>query len=39
MTLVLDESEDISVDLLTPILASLKKDTEVCYHLCEFLFF
>ncbi|KAG7965552.1 hypothetical protein I3843_08G006900 [Carya illinoinensis] len=28
MTLVLEESEDISLDLLTPILASVKKDNE-----------
>ncbi|XP_061346896.1 sister chromatid cohesion protein PDS5 homolog C-like isoform X2 [Gastrolobium bilobum] len=28
MTLVLEESEDISLDLLSPILASLKKDNE-----------
>ncbi|KAJ1396294.1 Armadillo-type fold [Sesbania bispinosa] len=29
MTLVLEESEDISLDLLSPILASVKKDEEV----------
>lgn len=29
MSLVLEESEDISVDLLSPILASVKKDNEV----------
>lgn len=30
MTLVLEESEDISLELLAPILASVKKDNEVC---------
>lgn len=30
MTLVLEESEDISADLLSPILACVKKDNEVC---------
>lgn len=29
MTLVIEESEDISLDLLSPILASVKKDNEV----------
>jgi len=29
MTLVLEESEDISLDLLSPLLASIKKDNEV----------
>lgn len=29
MTLVLDESEDISPDLLAPLLATVKKDNEV----------
>ncbi|RDX77938.1 Sister chromatid cohesion protein PDS5-like B-B, partial [Mucuna pruriens] len=29
MTLVLEESEDISLDLLSPVLASIKKDNEV----------
>lgn len=31
MTLVLEESEDIAPELLTPILASVKKDNEVSY--------
>lgn len=29
MALVIEESEDISLELLTPILASVKKDDEV----------
>lgn len=29
MTLVLEESEDISVELLSPLLASVKNDNEV----------
>ena len=29
MTLVIEESEDVSLDLLTPILGVLKKDNEV----------
>lgn len=29
MTLVLEESEDIALELLTPILDSVKKDNEV----------
>lgn len=29
MTLVIEESEDISPDLLSPILATLKRDNEV----------
>lgn len=32
MTLVIEESEDISVELLTPILECLRKDNEVRYH-------
>lgn len=32
MTLVLEESEDISIELLSPILASVKRDNEVCYY-------
>ena len=31
MTLVLEESEDISVELLTPLLASVKNDDKVSY--------
>jgi hypothetical protein len=31
MALVIEESEDISLELLTPILASVKKDNEVNY--------
>jgi hypothetical protein len=31
MTLVLEESEDISIELLTPMLANVKKDNEVTY--------
>lgn len=31
MTLVIEESEDISTELLSPILASVKKDNEVNY--------
>lgn len=30
MTLVLEESEEVSLELLTPLLASVKKDNEVC---------
>jgi hypothetical protein len=33
MTLVIEESEDISLELLTPILDSVKKDNEVNYTL------
>ena len=34
MSLVLEESEDISVELLSPILDSVKKDNEViCFEL------
>lgn len=29
MTLVIEESEDVSLDLMTPILGVLKKDNEV----------
>lgn len=32
MTLVLEESEDVSLELLTPILASLKKCNEVANY-------
>lgn len=38
MTLVLEESEDVSLELLTPILASLKKDNEVANYLMDWLF-
>lgn len=30
MTLIIDESEDVSVDLLTPLLASITKESQVC---------
>lgn len=30
MTLVLEESEEVSLELLTPLLASVKKDNAVC---------
>ena len=33
MTLVLEESEDIPTELLSPILASIKKDNQVNCHL------
>jgi hypothetical protein len=33
MTLVIEESEDISLELLTPILDSVKKDNEVNHTL------
>ena len=33
MTLVLNESEEISVDLLSSILAVLKIENKACYHL------
>lgn len=37
MSLVLEESEDIAVDLLSPILESVKKDNEViCFELLFF---
>jgi len=32
MTLVLEESEDISLDLLSPLLTSIKKDHEVEFN-------
>lgn len=32
MTLVLEESEDIPVEMLSPILACVKKDNVVRYH-------
>ena len=36
MTLVIEESEEISIELLSPVLASVKKDNEVCVW--QFLF-
>lgn len=39
MTLVLEESEDVSLELLTPILESLKRNDEVRYYLMYVLFF
>lgn len=33
MTLVLEESEDISLELLTPILDTVKNDNQVIYYL------
>lgn len=38
MTLVLEESEDVSLELLTTILASVKRDNEVNYYLIYRLF-
>ena len=32
MTLVLEESEDISMELISPILASVKRDNQVFYE-------
>ena len=32
MTLVLEESEDISMELISTILASVKRDTQVFYE-------
>ena len=37
MTLVLEESEDIPIELLSPILASIKKDNQVNFHLSIYL--
>lgn len=38
MTLVLEESEDISLELLSPMLDSVKKDNEVGYHAADNVF-
>lgn len=35
MTLVIEESEDISPELLSPVLASVKKDNEVNFFLSQ----
>jgi hypothetical protein len=39
MVLVLEESEDISLDLLSPILDSLNKDNEVAVWKFNFIIF
>lgn len=39
MTLVIEESEDIPPELLTPILTTVKKDNEVSYTLWRAMYF
>lgn len=39
MTLVLEESEDVQLELLTPILASLRRNNEVRYSTMYVMFY